>query len=187
MADTAATPARMTRRQFLDWEARQPLRHEFEDGLIYLMAGGTKAHGRVKGNIFAALHARLRGQPCQPYGSDLKVLTAPGAIYYPDITVDCGTYDGEASLAETPTVIFEVLSKTTREDDLVRKLPNYQATPSVQEIFFVETNRLLVLVWRRSPSGWEESELARPDAPLEINTLGVTLSFEDIYAGLAFA
>lgn len=187
MADGAMKSRRMTTREFLEWEAKQPHKHEFVDGLIRMMAGGTKNHDRIRRNLSNLLTMRLRGQRCEPFGPDMQVQTFPGPLYYPDMLVDCGVNDGEARQADRPTVIFEVLSKTTRETDLTEKLPNYQATPAVQEIVFIDQARMLCMVWRREPEGWEESEVSRPDQPLQLRSIGVELGFAEIYEGVGWS
>lgn len=177
----------MTTREFLEWEAKQARKHEFEDGLIRIMAGGTKRHEKIKVNLVSALRSKLRGKPCEPYGSDLQVQTFPGPVYYPDVTVDCGTDEGDDTMADKPTVVFEVLSQSTRTEDISNKLPNYQATPAVQQIVYVDTARMHCMVWRRTAEGWEESEVARPDEALALDALGCTLTFAEIYEGVGFA
>ena len=186
MADTASTSKRLTVRQFLEWEERQPEKYELLDGLVRMMAGGTKDHSVIATNIVAALHGKLRGSPCRPFNSDIKVLTAGGQSYYPDVTVDCGARDGAATQATRPTVVFEVFSPSTRKDDLKIKRPNYQATPSIQQIVYVETERMHLMVWRRTEDGWEESEIAHPEEPLAIDALNVSLTLADIYEDATF-
>ena len=187
MADTATKSKRLTVRQFLEWEERQPEKYELLDGLVRMMAGGTKDHAAIAGNILAALRGKLRGSPCRPFNSDIKVLTAGAQSYYPDVTVDCGQQDGSATQASRPTVVFEVFSPSTRKDDLTLKLPNYQATPSIQQIVYVETDRMHLMVWRRTEDGWEETEIAHPEEPLTIEPVGVSLALAEIYEDATFA
>jgi Uma2 family endonuclease len=73
---------KMTLQQFLAWEERQEARHEFDGFWPVAMAGGTAAHAAIQRNLLIALGTRLRGQACQPYGSDLKVLV-DGRVRYP--------------------------------------------------------------------------------------------------------
>ena len=187
MADTATPRKRLTVREFLEWEEKQPRKYELHGGLIRFMAGGTKGRNTIKGNIFSALRARLRGKPCQVFDSDLKVRTEGGGVYYPDVTIDCGDRDAAATEASLPTIVFEVLSKSTRSDDLEGKLPSYQATPSIRQIVYVEANLMHLMVWRRIESGWEEIEIVHPDQSLVLDSVGVELSFAEIYEDVDFA
>jgi Uma2 family endonuclease len=186
MADAAHLPKRLTVREFLEWEERQPQRYELIDGLVRMMAGGTKDHGTIKLNIASLLRTRLRGGPCRAFDSDLKVRTAGGQVCYPDVTVDCGRQDGAATEASQPTVIFEVLSKSTRETDLNDKLPKYQATPSIRQIVYVEPDRMHLMVWRRTDDGWEEDEVVHPEAHLELTPLHIDLLLKDFYEDVSF-
>jgi Uma2 family endonuclease len=186
MADTAPLSSRMTLREFLEWEERQPAKYEFIGGFVRAMAGGTQAHNLIKGNIFAALHARLHGKPCRPYDSDMKLLAGEGQSYYPDVSVDCGPVLANATSASQPTLVFEVLSPSTRDSDFAEKLPAYQATPSIQQVVFAETGRMHLYVWTRGEDGaWVESEVARPDQTLKLALIGGELDLQTIYRDLA--
>lgn len=74
--------------QFLAWEERQPLRHEFDGFRAVAMTGGTDAHAAIQVGLLGALRHHLRGKPCRPYGSELKVQTAT-TVRYPDAFVVC--------------------------------------------------------------------------------------------------
>jgi Uma2 family endonuclease len=186
MADTAPRRERMTHREFLEWEARQPDRFEFCDGLVRMMAGGTRDHARIQKNALAALAQRLKGRPCEPFGSDMKVQTFSGAVYHPDLTIDSTPGRGDDTISETPTVIIEVLSRSTRERDLTEKLPNYKATKSVQEILFIETTRQHVMIWRREAQGWVESEVAHPELAVTLHSVDAAISMAEIYDKVEF-
>lgn len=187
MADTAPRLGkRMTLREFLDWEERQPGKFEFIGGFVRMMTGGTRDHSTIKSNIVSALKERLRGRPCRAFDSDVKVLSANGESHYPDATVDCGDGAGDLTHAIEPRIVFEVLSRSTRQSNLDEKLPSYQATPSIKEIVFVEPNRMHLMVWRRNADGWQEDEVVRPDEPLALESIGVSLTMTQIYEDVTF-
>lgn len=186
MADTAVrTPKRLTLREFLEWEERQPGRYELLDGLVRAMAGASQAHSAIKRNIITGLHNRLGDGPCRALDSDLKVVAA-NQCYYPDAIVDCGEENPQATQASSPTIVFEVLSPSTREDDLAVKLPNYMATPSIKQIMYVELNRMHVMVWRRNEDGWLEDEVVHPAEAVALDAVGHVLPLTEIYAGVRF-
>lgn len=186
MADSATrTPKRLTLREFLEWEEGQQGRYELLDGLVRAMAGGNQAHSAVKRNILAALHNRLGDGPCRAFDSDLKVVAA-NQSYYPDAIVDCGEPDPRSTHATSPTIVFEVLSSSTREDDFAIKLPNYQATPSIKQIVFVELSRMHVMYWLRTEAGWIEDEVAHPEAAVALDPISQTLPMAEIYTGVRF-
>lgn len=97
-----------TLEDFLTWEAQQDERYEFIDGRILGMVGGTNAHALIKGNVYAALRARLRGQVCRPIIDGPKVVPAQGS-YYPDVMVSCEPIVPGADRIEAPVVVVEVL------------------------------------------------------------------------------
>ncbi len=84
----AITKPRMTTQDFLAWEAEQSLRHDFVDGEIYAMAGGTLEHNEGVGATYAMLKNHLKGTPCRVFISDVQVrVEQQGNYFYPDITV----------------------------------------------------------------------------------------------------
>jgi len=107
----------MTREEFLDWEARQPSRYEFDGFQPVAMAGGTAAHAAIQRNLAIAVGGRLRGSPCQFFGSDLKVDTGE-TIRYPDGSVTCSAVPASATRVDDPVVIFEVMSDESAQDDM---------------------------------------------------------------------
>jgi Uma2 family endonuclease len=187
MADTAQSrlpPANA--QEFLVWEEAQPDKHEFRSGVVVLMTGGTQAHAWIMGNIATALRQKLKGRACRPFSSDARVSTDTGAVYYPDVVIDCGPFAANALSTSLPTVVFEVLSPGTRADDFSEKLPNYQATASIREVVYVETDLMRVFVWRRDESGWTESEITSADEPLVLDAVGVSLPMAEIYEDATF-
>ena len=93
--------------QFLAWEERQELRHEFDGFQPVAMTGGTAAHDAIQMNLHAALVSRLRGRPCRPHGSDLKVEVV-GRVRYPDAFVVCTPVAPRQTVVTDPAVVFEV-------------------------------------------------------------------------------
>ncbi len=185
MADSATPRKRLTIAEFLDWEVRQQERFELLDGIPQAMAGGSRNHSAIALNIAAALKARLKGKPCFAFNSDLKT-EADGDIYYPDVTVDCGRAQGASMFSAVPTIVFEVLSRTTRHKDFHSKLPNFQATLSIQQIVYVESETQALTVWLREGDGWKESEL-NPGATLQLPSIAAELTFSEIYEDVDFA
>jgi Uma2 family endonuclease len=186
MADTASRSNHLTLREFLEWEERQPRKYELLDGLVKMMTGGTLGHNHIALNIPSRLKEKLRSGPCRPENSDTKVVAAHGQSFYPDCTVDCGPFDPLATQAAEPTIVFEVLSPSTRDDDLSIKLPSYQATPSIRQIVYVEPNRVHLLVWERTAEGWIESEIVHPEASLQLAVGDATLTMAEIYEDLGY-
>src|SRR4051794_38226795 len=100
-----------TPEEYLDRERFNQSKHEYLAGLIYAMAGASRKHNLIAGNIFGELRNQLRGTRCVAFASDMRLrIRRPGQTfyYYPDVTVDCSGSDADE--IEDPTVIFEVTS-----------------------------------------------------------------------------
>src|SRR5712691_2110500 len=154
--------------EFLDWERKQPKRHEFANGVITLMTGASAAHVRIAGNIAFALRQRLRGTGCEAFGSDMKVI-ANGTVRYPDISVTCQPIGDRDDRITEPVVVIEVLSPTTERIDRGRKKFDYFATPSIRQYAIVEQDERLVDLYTRTDAGWN------------LSSIGVELSLDAIY------
>lgn len=177
---------RMTLDQYLDWESRQERKHELVDGVVRLMTGGTAAHNRVSRNVSFALQARLRGGPCEPFGSDMKVRIPNGNVRYPDVTVDCGKPKPLDLWAAEPRVIIAVLSPSTEWFDQTQKLAEYQSIPSVAHVAFLSQNRMFGRVWTRAGEGWDSVDFDGADAAMAFPAVDVALPLSEIYDGVEF-
>jgi Uma2 family endonuclease len=129
-----ATPASLHRYSFADYlafEEASTTKHEFLDGEIYGMAGGTPEHAALSVAVSSALLAQLRGGPCRVYSSDLRVrVHATGLATYPDVTVVCGEVQRDPESVTTvvnPRIVVEVLSDATEAYDRGQKLDHYHA------------------------------------------------------------
>ena len=174
----------MTADEFLAWEAKQELKWEFDGFQPVAMTGGTGAHSAISGNLVTALNNRLRGKPCRPHGSDLKVATGQG-YRYPDAFVTCATVLPDATIATEPVVIFEVLSRSTRQVDRTIKLAEYQAISSVRRYVMLEQYQALATVIERKGEDWT-LRLLRSDAVLAMPEIGIEVPLAELYADVAF-
>ena len=178
----AAAQRAMDMAQFLAWEERQELRHEFDGINVVAMTGGTAAHASIIGNLNAALNVRLRGTTCRAYGSDMKIQLA-GSIRYPDAFVTCTPVAPDATFIADPVVIFEVLSKSTAGRDLGAKSAEYQSHPSIQRYVVLYQTHRAAQVFFRTGQGWE-FEPVDAKGMLELPEIGIAVSLAEIYEGL---
>jgi len=166
--------------EFLAWEADQPGRWEPIDGRPMMMTGGAQAHSLAAINVTSALRRRLRGSPCRPAGSDLRVVTGNENVRYPDALIDCGALRPEAREASEPAIAFEVPSRSTAWIDLHIKLRDYDATPSLRLHVDVSPDTPWVALWSRDPSG-------RPAGAAALSALADTIALDPSGAQLTFA
>ena len=171
--------------EFLVWEERQPLRHEFDGLRPIAMTGGTRAHAAIQANLAITVGGRLRGGPCRFYGSDLKIRTGDDHIRYPDGFVSCTPGEGASTVVSDPVVIFEVLSPATAAVDRIVKAREYQATPSVLRYVMLEQDRIAATVYARAGDGWVH-EILIADSMLAMPEIGVAFPLAELYEGLVF-
>jgi Uma2 family endonuclease len=93
--------------------------------------------------------------------------------------VVCQDTSNNEYYAETPIIIVEVLSNSTRRlDETIKKLA-YQAIPTLQEYVLVEQDFVDVEVCRRN-AGWV-SEHYFMGENVTFESVGLTLPIEEIY------
>jgi Uma2 family endonuclease len=175
----------MTLAEFLAWEERQEQRYEFDGSEPIAMAGGSLAHSAIQRNLAMALGTRLRGKPCQFFGSDLKIQAAENSSRYPDGMVICSGLDPALKIVRNPVVIFEVLSPSTAAADRIVKAREYQATPSVQRYVMLEQARIGATVYARAADGWNVLVLKEGDT-LALPEIGLAIPLAEFYEGLTF-
>lgn len=173
---------RMSLADFLAWEERQELRHEFDGFEVYAMVGGTAAHAIVQRNLVTALTLRLRGRVCQAFGSELKIEVA-GSIRYPDAFIVCTPVAPTTKVVTDPVVIFEVLSESTARVDRVTKNAEYRATASVRRYVMLEQDSQAATVFAREDDRWVGS-LLTGDAVLAMPEIGIEVPLAELYEGL---
>lgn len=171
---------------FLEWQASQECRYELVDGFpLKMMTGATRRHDLVVVNVLVALRTRLRNGPCVPFTADGAVETRPGQIRRPDVGVDCGPTDPDARIASEPTVVFEVLSPSTRDFDRLRKIGEYKSMPFLRHIVLMEQDRAHAVVWSRiGRTDWEEQVIEGLDACLPLPGIGTELLMQELYDGV---
>ncbi|MDP3009624.1 MAG: Uma2 family endonuclease [Methylococcales bacterium] len=163
---------------YLTGELSSDIKHELIDGYVYAMAGASANHERISVNVLRKFGNHLENQPCEPFGSDMK-LRINSNFFYPDMMVDCRFDNSEPYFTETPMIIVEVLSKSTRKKDTTLKFMSYINIPSLQEYVLIEQDFVDVQVFRRN-EGWIPSHYFLGDE-VTFESIGLTLPVEDIY------
>lgn len=169
----------MTLDEFLAWEREQPERHEFADGVIKMMAGGSLDHSTIASNLRTVLREKLRGTGCLPFRGDAKVL-ANGAVRYPDLAVTCSPVNGRGDIVPEPILVIEILSPSTERSDRGRKKFDYFATPSIRQYAIVEQDERRIDLYTRTEPGWI-NEIISGDMPLKLSAIGVEIGLDTIY------
>lgn len=142
----AAAEKIMSETEYLAFEEKSKIRHEFMDGEIFAMAGASRKHNLLSTNISTELNLRLRETDCEVYASDFRVKIREGHNVYPDVAVACGeilTESNDTTLLN-PTIIFEVLSKSTEKRDRGDKAEDYFRLESLTDYVLVSQYRIRV-------------------------------------------
>jgi Uma2 family endonuclease len=176
----------MTYAEYLAAEGVSELRHEYLNGEVWAMAGGTPEHSALAAAMIAQLGASFHGKPCRTFSSDLRVrILDTGLSTYPDVSVVCGqleTAPDDPDAVTNPIVLVEVLSESTEGYDRGAKAAHYRRIPSLREYVLVSQAEPRIEVHRRAESGrWELLE-ARPGETIELVSLGARLDVAAMYA-----
>lgn len=175
---TAAQVSIISEDDYLAGEKVSDIKYEYIDGYVYAMSGASNNHNLITMNVSVAFANHLRKQPCRPYASDMKVKVG-SKYFYPDVLVDCSNLTGDSYYTEQPTILVEVLSKSTRRMDETTKRMAYMQIPSLQEYILIEQDIVDVEIIRRK-TGWLSEHYFLGDE-LTLASIDLTLSVEDIY------
>ena len=175
-----------TYEQYLEVERLSSVRHEFLDGEIYAMAGGTPEHGILAARVTSLLTARVPAG-CHVASSDVKIfIEATGLATYPDVSVVCGQLARAArdSMAVTnPVLIVEVTSASTEDYDRGDKLSHYRQIPSLQAVLLVDHVSKRITVVGRDAGGWSTRDL-RAGEQVVLAAPAITLDVDAVYSAL---
>ncbi len=163
---------------YLAGELLSDIKHEYIDGQVYAMPGASRNHDRIALNIGAELRNHLRGKPYEPFTSDVKVKVGKH-FFYPDSMVVCEELDPHQYYSETPVLIVEVLSKSTRRTDETIKRRLYQSIPTLREYVLIEQDIVDVEVCRRS-EGWVSNHYFLGDE-VRFDSVDLNLGVAEIY------
>jgi Uma2 family endonuclease len=186
-------PRRHTVEEYLRIERDSSERHDYIDGEIVAMSGGSYNHSLIISNTVRELGNRLKGKPCRALESNLRVgIPRTPRLMYPDILVICGKpeFDPRDDHNETvtnPRLVIEVLSPTTERHDRGEKFRRYRQLESLQEYVLVSQERPSVETYFRQPEGtWLMAPYAGMESTVRLRSVEIDLPMTEIYAGVEF-
>lgn len=185
------TKQRYTIEEYLEMERASDVKHEYYQGEIFAMAGAGPEHNLIFSNVFGELYASLKGKPCRPYGSDMRIHIPENTLFcYPDISIFCGdpiTSDKEKDTVIHPTIIIEILSKSTRTYDQTTKFDFYRDIPTLKEYILIDSERIGVTSFLiNEHNRWVLQDYKTLEDIVHIPTVEVSLSMYDIYNDVVF-
>ena len=171
--------------EYLAFEEASDEKHEFVDGIVFAMAGGSLEHARLAARVTVALSNALSGRRCNVFGSDARVrISATRRATYPDISVVCGPVvpasDDPQAIAN-PIVLVEVLSPTTEQSDRGEKFRHYRRLESLREYVLVAQDEPRIEVFRREGDVWTFREHG-PGERVMLTSIDAYLDVDAIYA-----
>lgn len=174
----------LTLEEWRTLERASDVKHEYIDGAVYAMAGGSQAHSAIAANIITALTLSFGDGPCIAYTSDLATRVSASRYTYADVVVSCGEPElasREAMELQTPRVVFEVLSESTERKDRGRTWDDYRQCESLQEYVLVGTEYQRIEVFRRTDEGWGLYRIPGPGDEVELASIDVRLAVAALY------
>lgn len=172
--------AYISEQEYLEDEKLRDIRCEYFDGEIFAMAGGSKTHQLLTGNIFGEIRNHLKNTPCLTFSSDMKVRIDEGDKYfYPDVVIACEKENDEYFI-NSPRIIVEVLSNSTRKFDKDLKRKSYQTIPTLEEYVLIEQDHVEIEVSRKS-TNWQPVFYFIDDQ-ITFESIDLTLPVLEIYA-----
>jgi Uma2 family endonuclease len=180
---TSARRLHYTYAQYLALEEHSGVRHEFLDGEIYAMAGGSPDHAALAAALIRIVGSQLP-PGCRAFTSDLRVrIAATGLTTYPDVAVIRGptlrTSEDPPAVAN-PVFLVEITSPSTEDYDRGEKLRHYESLPSLREVLFVSHRAPQLTLHRRGDAEWTATTAQAGDV-LELSSVGARIAVDELY------
>lgn len=180
---------KFTVEEYLAMEEAAMEKHEYYRGEIFAMSGSKVPHNRISGNVYAALHQKLKGKKCRPYNSDQRIHIESNTLFtYPDISVVCGedvTLNNDNWNILNPVVIIEVLSPSTKNYDRGEKFMLYRDIPTLKEYILIDSGCIHIEAFRLNAAyRWELEEYNSIEDQLHIKAVNEVIPVAEIYDGV---
>ena len=179
---------KFTPEEYFAWEEQQLERHEYIDGEVYAMSGGTVTHSQIASNFNRLLGNHIRGSGCKTLNSDCRVKVLGMDKYvYPDTSVTCDDRDKTTTqYIAYPCLIIEVLSPTTEAYDRGNKFKMYRRNPSLQEYVLVSADTIEIELFRKTETDdWRIINYQAGDT-VDLKSINLTCQIEQIYEDIVF-
>jgi Uma2 family endonuclease len=180
-----------TPEEYLTLEEKAVEKHEYRDGEIITMTGGTTNHNQIALNFCRQFPLTIENQDYYIYMNDVRLWIAQYRFYtYPDVMVIKGkpTYEGTGTANVTnPSIIVEVLSKSTRDYDWTDKFKYYRSLPEFQEYILIDQYRFYIAQYFKQDEGqWLFNDYEGEEAILKLASVDFEISFPDLYQRVDF-
>jgi len=171
----------MSLEDYLAFEEKSPIKHEFVAGEVHAMTGTTTRHNLIEQNVVRKLHPAARARGCRVFAEAVKLKAVADRIYYPDVIVACGPAAEVELIVEEALIVVEISSPSTRATDRREKLDAYQRMPALQVYLIVEQRWRKVVAYQRDVAGeWLKSEF-EGEGEIQLSPLATRLTLDEIY------
>jgi Uma2 family endonuclease len=168
--------------EYLEWEEKSEVKHEYIDGEVFEMAGASDDHWTIVSSFSAILRGHLKGIDCRQLGDVKAKIAHRSRFYYPDLMVTCDDRDKlDRYVKRHYKVIIEVLSDSTEGFDRGDKFADYRRSQSLEEYVLISQNRMNVEVYRRKAAGRWELQAYHAGDRVELASIGLEFAIEDLY------
>ncbi len=165
--------------EYLEGEIISDIKHEYIDGEVYAMSGASLNHNRICINLSSEFRQHLKGSSCEAFNQDMK-LKLDNEYRYPDVMVVCDNdFQDNNYSTQTPVIIIEVLSKSTRKIDTTDKIKSYLKIKTLQEYVLIEQDIAVVEIMRRK-NYWQSERFYLGDSVF-FESIDLTLTVNEIY------
>ena len=180
---------KMSIEEYLEMENAAVEKSEYYKGEIFAMSGAKVPHNIIAGNLFIGLGLKLKGKKCKPFNSDQRIHIPSNTLFtYPDISIICGeiiTLNNDDYNVLNPTVIIEVLSRSTKNYDRGEKFKLYRDIHTLKEYILVDSQSIHIEIFRLNENGhWELQEYNLLSDVIIIKAIDETVSLSEIYDGV---
>ena len=185
---SAAERVRMTEDEYLAFERASEEKHEYIDGEIFAMSGGSGDHSAVASGMLRVLGNALYGRRCIVYTSDMRIhIPASRRYVYPDASAVCGRRDlkgDKRDILLNPRIIVEVLSPSTEDYDRGEKFTHYKTIPSLAHFVLASQDKALVEVFTRQVDGSWTCEKYEAGQKIALSALECEVEVDQVYANV---
>lgn len=177
--------------EYLEAEETSTEKHEYYAGEVFAMAGAGYNHNLIVRNSLSAIDNFLKGKPCNVFPSDLKVHIESNSLFtYPDLSVICGEpqfWDGRTDTVLNPSLLIEVLSKSTHQYDKLEKFHLYRDIPSLKEYIVIYSWEMRLEQYvKKSTNEWLLTEFRLPGEQVRFSSIECSIPLQEFYRDVDF-
>jgi Uma2 family endonuclease len=188
---SAIPKTKLTSAEYLEFERKSEIKHEYFNGEIFVMSGAKRNHNKVATNINGLVWQHLKGKNCESYSNDMRVFVPKTGLYtYPDLVVVCGEPLFQDNVFDTllnPVLLIEVLSETTESYDRGKKFQHYRSIESLEEYVLVSQTEARIEKYVKHGDGfWLLSEAVGLDSEIEFSSIECRIALAEVYDKIEF-